>query len=363
MQDIKLSAAVALGWRVAELYSLVDDARDCSTDTLLPAHGSLGPADHMELQLRAAAGDAERAGVTSPPASLIELVAIAREAGEADDRHEEFRTRLRECHVEINKDLWSVSEALGTAYELGNGLSDTYGRICRAYRDPHADRVRAWKDVFDDGRIDRLKKLLDDLQSRLDPTAVTVVREQLDTWSREVATRLAAGDVPAIARVRKGLRRQTVIWRQLVAGDKQPEAYLGAEERAHVRETLRALAWRRYRMWIPPLVMLLSALVFVLPKAAIWYEESLVKSGLSAVVLAAIGALGISRASLVLTVRSRMHDWAELLWHRAVVNEVAQATLTVDQVFSQKPGREGTRIVAATARAAVRLRASVSPAT
>jgi hypothetical protein len=224
-------------------------------------------------------------------------------------------------------------------------------------------RTRAWSAVFDEGRIDRLKKLLDDLQSRLDPTAVTVVREQLDAWRCEVATRLEAGDIPTVEDVRKGLRRQTVIWRQLVSGDKQPEAYLGAAERARVRETMRALAWQRYRVWIPPLVLLLSALVFVLPKAAVWYEQSVVKSGLSAILVAAIGAVGISRASLVLTVRSRMHNWAELLWHRAVVNEVAQATLTVDQVFVNKPGREHTRIVAATARAAGRLRATVNPAT
>jgi hypothetical protein len=364
-QDVNLPAAVALGWRVAELYSLVDDSRDCSNDTLLPAHGSLAPADHLELQLRAAAGDAARAGVTSKAASLAALVAIAREAGDADHRHEAFRARLRECHVEINKDLWSVSEALGTAYELGNGLSDTYGRICRAYRDPGSDsdaQARAWHTVFDDGRIERLMKLLDDLQSRLHPTAVMVVREQLDIWRREVTARLNAGDVPAIADVRAGLRKQTVIWRQLIAGDKQPDAYLGSEERARVRETLRSLAWQRYRVWVPPLVMALAAFAFVLPKAVAWYEASLVKSGLASAVIAAIGALGITRGSLVLTVRSRLHEWVDLLWHRAVVNEVVRATLTVDQVFCMPRGREHSRIVTATARAAGRLRATVSPA-
>jgi hypothetical protein len=364
-QDEDLAAAVALGWRVAELYSLVDDARECSRDTLLPAHAGLAPADHLELQLRAAAGDASRARVTSKPASLTALVALARESADADHLHEAFRERLRVCHVEIDKDLWSVSEALGKAYELGNGLSDTYGRVCRAYRDPEADdadRERAWTDVFDEGRIERLKKLLDDLDSRLDATAVTVVREQLDTWRREVAKRLKAKDVPALEDVRKGLRRQTVIWRQLIVGDKLPEAFLGAEQRARVRDALRSLAWRRYRVWVPPLVLALSGLVFVLPKAAAWYQESLVQSGFASVAIAAIGALGITRASLVLTVRTHLHEWAELLWHRAVVNEVAEATLTIEQVFCRPQVREQPRIVAATARAAGRLRASVTPA-
>ena len=362
LQDGDLAAAVALGWRVAELYSLVDDPGECSRDTLLPAHGSLAPADHLELQLRAAAGDAARAGVTSKSASLSALVPVARESAEADHLHEAFRDRLRACHVEINKDLWSVSEALGEAYELGNGLSDTYGLICRVYRDPKGNRARAWTEVFDEGRIERLKKLLDDLQSRLDATAVTVVRDQLDTWRIEVPKRLEANDLPGLDEVRSGLRRQTVIWRQLVAGDKCPDAYLRDEERARVRDRLRALAWKRYRAWMPPLVLVLAAAVFFLPKAVAWYQHSVVQSGLASAVVAAIGALGISQASLVLTARSRVHEWADLLWHSAVVSEVAQATLTIEQVFRHPQEREHRRLRAATSRTAGRLRASVTPA-
>ena len=145
LQDADLAAAVALGWRVAELYSLVDDDHDCSPDTLLPAHSGLARADQLELQLRAAAGDAKRAGVTSKPASLAALVAVARESAEGHVQREAFRTQLRACHVEINKDLWSMNEALGKAYELGNGLSDTYGRVCRGYREPGADHALVWR--------------------------------------------------------------------------------------------------------------------------------------------------------------------------------------------------------------------------
>jgi hypothetical protein len=359
LEDANLPAAVALGWRVAELYSLVDDRHERSPDTLLPAHGSLPPADRLELQLRAAAGDADRAGVTSKQASLTELVDVARKSAGGD--YQPFRERLRDCHVEINKDLWSLSESLGKAYELGNGLSDTYGLVCRAYRDPTGDRVEAWRRVFDEGRIERIKKLLDDLQSRLDSTAVTVVREQLDTWRAEVLDHLDADEIPELEDVRKGLRRQTVIWRQLIAGDKQPEAYLGDEERARIRDTLRDLAWKRYRFLVPPVLLALEALVFFLPRALDFYQESLVQSGLASAIVAAVGALGITRASLLLTVRTRMHEWADLLWHRAVVTEVARSTLTLEQVF-HPTARDHARILAATARAAERLKASVTPA-
>lgn len=360
LPDGELAAAVVLGWRVAELYSRVDDLADSASDTLLPAHGSLPPADQLELQLRAAAGDAHRAGVSSKAASLQDLVASARDTCDADDLHAPFREQLRTCHIEINKDLWAVGEARGKAYELGNGLSDTYGRICRAYRAGSEEGpAEAWRQVFDAGRIERLKKLLDDIQSRLDPTAVTVVREQLDAWRTQVETRLDPKCPPPIEHVRRPLRRQTVIWRQLIAGDKQAEAYLGEQERCRVRDRMRKLAWKRYRAWALPLVPALGGFIFVLPGAIEWYQESVIKSGAASLVVAAIGALGITRASLVMTVRTRLHDWADLLWQRAMVSEVARATLTTGDVFST--GREEGRIAVAKAYATSRLRATVAP--
>ena len=165
--DAPLTAALLLGWRVAELYALVDDTGAPASDTLLPAHGSLEPADQLELQLRAAAGVAARAGVTSKGASLEELVRQARGATATPQAAEAFRAHLRRCHIEVQKDLWALDESAGKAYELGGGLSDTYGRVCRAYRRDAEDTLATWEDVFLAARVERLKKLLDDLQTRL----------------------------------------------------------------------------------------------------------------------------------------------------------------------------------------------------
>ena len=255
--DAPLTAALLLGWRVAELYALVDDTGAPASDTLLPAHGSLEPADQLELQLRAAAGVAARAGVTSKGASLEELVRMARGATASPAAAEAFRAQLRGCHVEVQKDLWALDESAGKAYELGDGLSDTYGRVCRAYRRDAEDALATWEDVFLAERIERLKKLLDDLQTRLNAAGVTVVRAQLDAWSAGVATRLRASGLPREEPVREGLRRQTVIWRQLLTGDKSPEAYLDRDARAALHDDLRALIWRRYRIW----AMVLAAAV------------------------------------------------------------------------------------------------------
>jgi hypothetical protein len=360
LDDDDLGAAVGLGWRVAELYSLVDDPGECSDQTLLPVHSSLAPADQLELQLGTAAGFAKRAGVECDRAELEALTRIARESAEDSSRHQGFRDALRAWHVNINKDLWSRSEALGRAYELGNGLSDTYGRVSRAYRENHPDPAQVWTEVFDRERIERLKKLLDYLHCRLDPTAATVVREQLEAWCEEVPARLNAGEVPDKMKAREPLRRQTLIWRQLVAGDKNPEAYLGDAQRANVRDRLRGLVWQRYRRFVPILAAILTIAAVGLPPALAFYQDSIVPTGLTSLAVAAIGAFGITRASIIFTVRSRVQDWADLLWQRAMVAEVSHATLTVQEVFAKPPDPSQPRIIAATTRAAGKLRSSVT---
>ena len=344
-----LAAALVLGWRVAELYALVDDTGDPASDTLLPAHGSLEPEDQLELQLRAASGDARRAGVRSKGASLEDLVTAARAAAVSPAAAEAFRARLRRCHIEVQKDLWALDEAAGKAYELGNGLSDTYGRVCRAYREDAEDTAATWRDVFLPARIERLKKLLDDLQSRLNPGGVAVVRAQLDAWCEGVGERLRAGALPPVERVREGVRRQTVIWRQLLAGDKEPEAYLDRHARAGLRDDLRALIWRRYRVWA--IVLAVALLAVLLARPMLPHAGS--------ALLATAGALGLTKASVLLTVRGRLDQWSRLLWDRALAQKVVEATLTLDDVLPP-PVRERRLGVGVTERARRSLRRLVA---
>jgi hypothetical protein len=329
-----LTAAVKLGWRVAELYAQVNDTGKPTNDTLLPAHQSLEPGDQLELQLRAAAGDAHRAGVASAPEALERLLPYAREAPRSTEAAEAFRQQVRSWHVELAKDLWSRDEEAGKAYELGTGMSDSYSRVCRAYRVRDEEPRAAWESVFATDRIERLKKLLDDLQSRLNPAGVAVVRNHLDVWRENVPARIrAAGGPPPLDRVREGLRRQTVIWRQLIAGDKEPAAYLDSEARAALRGELRELVWRRCRRWVLPAAAVLFALIFFLPKALNWYQDGTLGTGAASVIVALAGALGITKASVLLTVRTQLHRWTELLWNRALAKKVSDETLVLDSVL------------------------------
>ena len=355
-----LTAAFQLGWRIAELYAQVTDPGEPAGDTLLPGHQSLAPEDQLELQLRAAAGAARRAGIASRAAALEQLIPSAHRAPGSPAAAESFRRQVHECHVELSKDLWAREEAAGRAYELGNGMSDTYNRICRSYTAGTEDPANAWKETFAPGRIERLKKLLDDLQSRLNSTGVAVVRRHLDLWRDAVSERIPAADAPPeLEGVRKGLRRQTVIWRQLLAGDKEPEAYLDSEARAELRGDLRDLVWSRCRLWVVPAAAVLFALVFFLPELRDWYERSLLETGVASAVLAVVGAFGLTKASMLLTVRTRAKQWSELLWNRAVIERVGAETLVIEAVLPV-PAAEPASLAAIGARFSHGVRKSIA---
>jgi hypothetical protein len=346
-EEVSPTAALQLGWRVAELYAQVNDPGEPSNDTLLPAHQSLEPGDQLELQLRAAAGDAHRAGIPSKARTLERLASSARKAPGSPEAAAAFRTGVRDCHIELSKELWARDEAGGRAYELGNGMSDTYNRVCRSYLVADEEPRTAWLGMFAADRVERLKKLLDDLQSRLNPAGVAVVRHHLDVWRDNVPARIGAGGPPPLEKVREGLRRQTIIWRQLLAGDKEPEAYLDSDARVELRGDLRDLVWSRCRRWILPAAGILFLLVFFLPQVVDWYERSVLETGVASAFVAVVGALGLTKASMLATVRTRATQWSELLWNRAVAKKVSDMTLVLDTVLPAPAAKP--RSLAATA--------------
>ena len=134
--------------------------------------------------------------------------------------------------------------------------------------------------------------------------------------------------------MRDGLRRQTVIWRQLLTGDKSPEAYLDRNARAALHDDLRALIWRRYRRWA---IVLAAA---VLAGVAAWpYLD-----GVRTEVFAVATALGLTRASVLLSVRGRLDQWSRLLWDRALAQKIVEVTLTLDSVLPPPPRERRMRV-------------------
>ena len=64
-----------------------------------------------------------------------------------------------------------------------------------------------------------------------------------------------------------------------------------------------------------------------------WYEHNFATTGAATLLASLAGAIGITLASVGLTVRTRMSQWTELLWNRAIASRVTAATLTVDELL------------------------------
>jgi hypothetical protein len=326
--------ALELGWRLAVLYAdleeplykvgVVEAAPAC-----LPALETMPNGDQLELQARSAASLALRLKASSHAGDLLALANDVHAASGSSRDPRAIRERLYECHTGLIKTLWASQEAQGRAYELGTSLFDSWNRIRLADRKSPRRTVLEWRAVFGDQRIDRLKVLLDNLQSQLPPTAVTVVKAHLDFWSEAVDAHV---DKRAVKPPKNGialLRSQTIIWRQLLTKDKEPEAFLGRDDRHRLHREYTRLVWGSFLR--PKRVLAALAVVAVLTAGLM---SGAFASSAAKGVFAFVGAIGISQASLAVIARDRVRRWTELLWNRALANVVFEATCKADEAFA-----------------------------
>jgi hypothetical protein len=328
----RIVCAVELGWRMSYFYADLEHPLHPADDpgaapACLPAVETLANADQLEVHARAAASIAGRLDLKA----RAEIERLARDAHAATKRADPdagLRARVHDLHHRLMKELWANREGEGKAYQLGSSLFDTWDRMRRAADD---DRLaEAWVPVFDEKRVERIKELLDDLQTRLDPTAVEVVKDQLDRWGKLV--REAGGPrgkgLPTGDKALEEIRRQALIWRQLVTRDKEPEAYLDRKQRARVRREFNRLMWTsllRPRTLV--VVAVLAALVWVLRSQDVDPDQ------MRKVGIALLGVLGVTQASLIVLARDRLNHWSTLLWNRALTIVVFQVTCRADPVF------------------------------
>jgi hypothetical protein len=331
----RLACALDLGWRVAELYALAGKDPSSPEDfSLLPAHQHLPPRERLELQVRAVTGDA--AGVDIP-FDVEPLVALAAAAAESPDGREPFTRAVRERHVELQIALWERREAEGRAYELGNALSDTWNIVACAYEaggDDEAAIVAAWRRAFASERVLWLRRLLGDVQAMLDSRAVSTVTGHLNSWCAFVEEHFGGGaSPPSWKAADRALRSQTRIWRQLLTADKEPEAFLGPEDRAAVRARFIRLALRSYLRPLPVAATLAAAVLAGLVLAN-WgaVTDSAWLTWLGGTGAALLGMLGVSRAAVGLALRDGVRRWSALLWERTYAEAICRATLRLGEI-------------------------------
>jgi hypothetical protein len=324
--------ALELGWRLAVLYADLERPLHAvgeidAVPACLPAVETMPNPDQLEVQVRAAASLAFQLKATE---RAHEILALASDVHAKQREAHSIRGRLRICHSALIKELWFKQEAQGKAYELGTSIFDSWNRVRLASCAGAARTVGEWRTVFGDERVERIKVLLDDLQTQLPHTAVTVVKAHLDFW-RDAVAKHVTDDAATPPDGVELLRKQTVIWQQLLSEAKRPESFLKGEHRREVHRQFKQLVWRSVLRPLPILAGLaaIAALVVV-----VWQIDP--HKTVNAV-LALLGALGISQASIAVVARDRLRDWTEMLWSRALANVVFEATLLADDVFDWKP--------------------------
>jgi hypothetical protein len=339
----QISEAITLGWRIATLYSLrASELPSAPPDNLLPMRRSLPAAERLVLELRAADGDAGRLGIGLEPAALDELVELAWHAPDSDEAEDAFRARIRAWHIELQTRLWADHEPTGKAYELGSFISDTSNRVVLELRrpgDPSGHVTRELREVFAERRVERVKRLLDDLQARIDPAAVRIVKQHLERWKDAAVEREATCTTRADL---EPLDSQAVTWFQLVSGDKEPEAYIDHEDRAKVRGAMLSRTVRSYACNARCVVAAVLALVALAALAFLLFPALRKDGQITNLVVFATpiaGALGVSLASVGRTVRRSLDARAELLWNTALVEVISQKTLHVDALLPAPPPR------------------------
>jgi hypothetical protein len=336
--------ALELGWRIAVLYADLEHPIHAvgevqAVPACLPAVETMPNGDQLEVQVRAAASLAFQLKASSHCDALLALAGPVHAACHSRRETVGIRGRLRECHTKLVKELWFKQEAQGKAYELGTSLFDTWNRVRLAARTEAGSAVAAdskrsvdeWRAVFDPGRIERIKHLLDDLQTQLPHTAVTVVKAHLEFWRQAVAEHVEEGAAAPWAQSTEVLAKQTIIWRQLLTEAKQPEAFLRREDRREVHRQFKQLVWRSFLRPLPIVAGLAAVAVLAGLMSGVIHVAS---PGQSFVAL--LGAIGLSQASLAVIARDRIREWTGLLWNRALANVVFEATCLADEVFEWK---------------------------
>jgi uncharacterized protein YfiM (DUF2279 family) len=344
----EIAMAIDLGWRVAALFALTPTTMKPPSeidDDLLLNRRSLSAADRLELEVKAIAGVAARLGIPLEHADNARLVALAQHAGESAEGEQAFRDEIARRHTAFDKALWTANESGGKAYELGNFISDTWNRVARprVKPDPRSELV----EVFSPVRVERMKLLLDDLQARVDPVAAHAVTNHLAGWSKRLTG--APSDVPgaglpleeAVAKL-EPVERQTIIWRQLLTGDKEPEAFIDHERRAEVRDELTKQLWKRYR----PLAWLLPVVAAIGLGLGVEYAHNKeIARSLAGGFFTVAAALGLTRAAMISTVKRGVQSWGDLMWNRALAAVICRETSLLKELFpDDKPPRRFARL-------------------
>jgi hypothetical protein len=328
-----LGEAVALGWRMAELYrdATKQSTRKPKLPNALPSGSRLGRGTRTEFGIAEVEAGLRRLDLAGTDAPSTEELSDAFEDSTVDA--EGVKRSVYKLHLAILRECNAADRALGKAYELGRALADTCpGQIDRKLMAQQLNRYR----------LDELGRWLADLASRLPDHSSRAVRISMARWKiaakdGESSALFAQDD---LGTVHRALDRQVQIWRSLLTNEKQAKDTLGTDGYAKavgfaVRDSRRLITGYLWRFL--PFVLLALALLGAGVLGLLTYKDT---SKVIASAAAVVGALGISWKGIAATLGRAADEIEKPIW-------AASVDLVVADAITQAPASSVSLSVAA----------------
>jgi hypothetical protein len=316
--DPAISAALALGWEMADLYApLHPTPPRTHAPPRLPTTSELSSREQVGIVTARLSGLLDRALGPGAAAGLARIQTL-REVGDGDP--EAWRRAAYELHVELLTRLQAGDGTLPRAYEVGRALAEVSS-------DP--SDLSALLDRLEPERLLATEGQLADLSSKLPPHAAAAVAATLAQWRAWTSEARAREDLDA---VRGALSRQRSLWRALLCGEKQAREMLDPDTivAASVRHATRlgTLIRGLTGAYLPVLAALVLSVVLLL-----W---TIIDQTQIATVIAALGALAATmigiHKSLALTAQDTIDELRGELWEAELDSAVAQSILRLPPV-------------------------------
>jgi hypothetical protein len=330
----RVQRAFALGWHVAELWSLPRDVRDPSTppDPLAPAP-DLDFATRAKLLVAQISADLKWLGVELPSGMA-----------EATVPRQNVKWDAAELHRSILVPLTVSSAELGKAYSLGVGMART---VLEAYEEaqPAQTAAAASKDPaasldllkqcvakgFTEERVRTLWSEVKDLKSRFPPYAADPIAAGLSDWCKwasgsPIKKRGQPSDADQVLTVSQRLRRQGQLWRALLSGERKPtDVLLAANYVDGAIDLVRKYASLVVRMLGANLGTLLVAVfaAAVLGVAVIVLQKF--NNSALTWIAGLLAALGVTGAGILAALKSLLVKAEDALWETELTAAIGVA--------------------------------------
>lgn len=351
--DGPVQDAFVLGWQVSELLYLQDDSAPTGSLPLLDTVAGLPFADHCRLLA------AEIMAGVAKIAPAISGVTAAAIGDSQPDPQQPAKMRLtsqavaalKDLHSQLLRDLTVQDFRLGKAYSLGAGLAETMLVAFNACIKDNTDPEPTLSGLFEPARVRHQLRELSALKTSFQSYAADAVEATLHDWAIWVHSVIPINGKAKIQRTEKWpdiahhyLHPQLEAWRALLSGEKQSTDVLQVADYLNSVQNLVGQYWTVVRAFV---VRYSAAIALLVPVAALVAIGAVLfaanQSGPAyAAVVAVLGFLGISGATVTAAVKNALSQTEQHLWEAELAGAVA---LAIDHLPDDVPSPAVGRLI------------------